>query len=154
MDLHERLAGLRPESAPGGGDPFAEIKNRIHLTVIGDLGPQLFTSELNPVAMRERVLTDVRAQLEKETTLARADRERLPAEIADDILGHGPLERLLADDTVTEIMVNGPSDIWVERPEPDQVAQVEPLLRELPDRHERPRQGERRQHRVHAAAVG
>ena len=36
-------------------------------------------------------------------------------EIADDILGHGPLERLLADDTVSEIMVNGPYDVWVER---------------------------------------
>src|SRR5207244_396232 len=32
-----------------------------------------------------------------------------------DVLGHGPLERLLADDSVTEIMVNGPFDIWVER---------------------------------------
>jgi pilus assembly protein CpaF len=47
--------------------------------------------------------------------LARTDRERLVGEIADDILGHGPLERLLADDTVTEIMVNGPYEIWVER---------------------------------------
>ena len=37
------------------------------------------------------------------------------AEISDDILGHGPIERLLADDSVTEIMVNGPFDVWVER---------------------------------------
>ena len=43
------------------------------------------------------------------------DRERLVAEISDDILGHGPIERLLSDDSVTEIMVNGPFDIWVER---------------------------------------
>ena len=43
------------------------------------------------------------------------DRERIAREIADDILGHGPLERLLADETVTEVMVNGPFDIWVER---------------------------------------
>ena len=50
-----------------------------------------------------------------EQGLSRDDRERLAAEIADDILGHGPLERLLADDSVTEIMVNGPYDIWVER---------------------------------------
>jgi pilus assembly protein CpaF len=115
MDLQERLAGVRAEVATATGDPFAEIKNRIHLAVISDLGPQLFASELNPVAMRERVMTDIRAQLDKETGLARADRERLPAEIADDILGHGPLERLLADDTVTEIMVNGPYDVWIER---------------------------------------
>jgi pilus assembly protein CpaF len=115
MDLQERLAGVQSEAANQPNDPFAEIKNRIHLAVIGDLGPQLFRSELNPVVMRERVLADVRAQLDKETTLARADRERLPGEIADDILGHGPLERLLADETVTEVMVNGPHDIWIER---------------------------------------
>src|SRR5690606_32407028 len=46
---------------------------------------------------------------------SRDDRDRLEAEIADDILGHGPLERLLADDSITEIMVNGPFDVWVER---------------------------------------
>src|SRR5207248_2758275 len=37
------------------------------------------------------------------------------AALADDILGHGPLERLLSDDSITEIMVNGPFDIWIER---------------------------------------
>jgi pilus assembly protein CpaF len=114
MDLHQRLAG-RSSVQPATDDPFAEIKNRIHLAVIGDLGPQLFNSESNPVVLRERVLTDIHVQLERETGIARADRERLVGELADDILGHGPLERLLADETVTEVMVNGPYDIWVER---------------------------------------
>jgi pilus assembly protein CpaF len=115
MDLQERLGGVSEETGASTGDPFAAIKNRIHLAVIGDLGRQLFASELNPVAMRDRVLTEIRGHLATETGLARADSDRLPGEIADDILGHGPLERLLADDTVTEIMVNGPYDIWVER---------------------------------------
>jgi pilus assembly protein CpaF len=114
MDLQERLSGNRPDATPAA-DPFAEIKNRVHHAVIGDLGPQLFNSQLNPVTMRERVIADIRAQLERETATARADRERLVGEIADDILGHGPLERLLADESITEIMVNGPFDIWVER---------------------------------------
>jgi pilus assembly protein CpaF len=115
MDLQARLAGVGSESPATVADPFAELKNRIHLAVIGDLGPQLFGGELNPIAMRERVLADIRAQLDKEDGLARADRERLAGEIADDTLGHGPLERLLADDTVTEVMVNGPHDVWIER---------------------------------------
>jgi pilus assembly protein CpaF len=115
MDLHERLAGIGTEAPAAQGDPFSELKNRVHMAVISDLGPQLFASELNPLAMRERVLSDIRTQLESEPGIARADRERLAGEIADDILGHGPLERLLADDTVTEVMVNGPHDIWVER---------------------------------------
>jgi pilus assembly protein CpaF len=61
------------------------------------------------------VINDIRDHLAQESGIARDDRERLVAEIADDILGHGPLERLLADDSITEIMVNGPFDIWVER---------------------------------------
>jgi pilus assembly protein CpaF len=114
MDLQERLAsrGVVDDVAV---DPFVEVKNRIHLAVVGDLGPQLFNADTRPAALRERVLADIHEHLEHETGLARADRERLTGEIADDILGHGPLERLLADDSVTEIMVNGPYDIWVER---------------------------------------
>ena len=61
------------------------------------------------------MLADIRRHLANETGISRDDRERLTNEIADDILGYGPLERLLADDSITEIMVNGPSEIWIER---------------------------------------
>jgi pilus assembly protein CpaF len=115
MDLHERLSTSRPVTTPTGPDPFAEVKNRIHLAVIGELGPQLFNATMDPIALRDRVVVDIRTQLGSEAGIARDDRERLVAEISDDILGHGPIERLLADDSVTEIMVNGPFDIWVER---------------------------------------
>ena len=57
----------------------------------------------------------MRRHLAQEAGVSREDRERLAAEIADDVLGHGPLERLLNDDSVTEIMVNGPDEVWVER---------------------------------------
>jgi pilus assembly protein CpaF len=115
MELHERLSSIRPGSGSTGPDPFAELKNRIHFAVIGDLGPQLYNVSVDPVELRERVLADIRDQLAQETGIARDDRQRLALEIADDILGHGPLERLLGDDTITEIMVNGPHDIWIER---------------------------------------
>jgi pilus assembly protein CpaF len=115
MELHERLSTSRPVVAPSGPDPFAEVKNRIHLAVIGELGPQLFSTTMDPLALRDRVNDDIRNHLGVEAGISRDDRERLVAEISDDILGHGPIERLLADDSVTEIMVNGPFDIWVER---------------------------------------
>jgi pilus assembly protein CpaF len=114
MDLQERLHATRPIVSVGG-DPFAELKNRIHPAVIANLGPQLFATSIDPIAMRERVTTDIREHLTSEPGISRDDRERLVSEIADDILGHGPIERLLADDAVTEIMVNGPHDVWVER---------------------------------------
>jgi pilus assembly protein CpaF len=115
MELHERLTTARPAPPPGRDDPFAELKNRVHLAVIGDLGPQLFNVSMDPIALRDRVLVDIRRHLSEEQGISRDDRERLASEIADDALGHGPLERLLADDSISEIMVNGPYDIWIER---------------------------------------
>src|SRR6476661_3138458 len=113
MELHERLNTSKPLT--GANDPFAEVKSRVHFTVIGDLGPQLYNVSMDPEALRERVLADVRDQLAQETGISRDDRQRIAIEVTDDILGHGPLERLLADESVTEIMVNGPYDIWIER---------------------------------------
>jgi pilus assembly protein CpaF len=114
MELYERL-GLDGIEAPDAVDAFAEVKNRIHQTVIAELGPQLYDQEVDPETVRQRVLSGIRVHLEAEPGLAREDRERLVEDIADDTLGHGPIERLLADDEVTEIMVNGPRDVWIER---------------------------------------
>ena len=83
-----------------------------------ELHERLTTSRAaTPQGTREpfaELKTQVR-HLAAETTLSRDDRERLSKEIADDILGYGPLERLLSDDSISEIMVNGPSEIWIER---------------------------------------
>jgi pilus assembly protein CpaF len=113
VELHERLSNVPPPTA--NRDPFADLKNRIHFTVIGDLGPQLYNVSMEPEDLRERVLADVRDQLAQETGISRDDRARIALELANDILGHGPIERLLEDESVTEIMVNGPFDIWVEQ---------------------------------------
>ncbi len=115
MQLHERLSKGSQPAVGRERDPFAEVKNRIHFAVIGSLGPELFNADMDASHMRERVLADIKSQLDAEAGIAREDRERLVGEIADDILGHGPLERPLADDSVTEIMINGPFDVWVER---------------------------------------
>jgi pilus assembly protein CpaF len=115
MELHERLGGGRREITPTRVEPFAELKTAVHLQVIGALGPQLFNVTLDHEEMKARVLAEIRQRLQAETGISRDDRERLTTEIADDILGYGPLERLLADDSITEIMVNGPGEIWIER---------------------------------------
>ncbi|HZM19487.1 MAG TPA: CpaF family protein [Gaiellaceae bacterium] len=119
MELHERIAASPVAAAVAasngnGSDPFAELKNRIHLALVSELGPRLFEVE-DGGAVRSRVESEIRDQLAQETGLSHDDRERLGAEIADDIFGYGPLERLLADPSVSEIMVNGPKDIWIER---------------------------------------
>jgi pilus assembly protein CpaF len=117
MQLHERLAeksSLRPRPA-GHIDPFGELKNRIHQELIATLGPQLFADGVEQDEIRGQVEAEVGRLLENEPGIARSDRQRLIEEITNDTVGHGPLERLLADDTITEIMVNGAHDVWVER---------------------------------------
>src|SRR3954447_4176951 len=115
MELRERIAAVRPVAVEVVDDAFAEVRDRIHTELIADLGPQLANAEIEPAALRERVRAQARARLEAERGLAAADRDRLVDEITDDMLGHGPIEKLLADDSISEIMVNGARDIWIER---------------------------------------
>jgi pilus assembly protein CpaF len=115
MELHERLASSGPAPSDPFAEPFSEIKNRVHLALIEALGRQLFNAEIDPDTLRARVHSELRERLDREPGFSRQDRDRMVAELSDDILGHGPLERLLDDDTVSEIMVNGPHSIWVER---------------------------------------
>jgi pilus assembly protein CpaF len=115
MELHERLSPKRGETLQLLTDPFAETKNRIHLAIIQDLGRQIFNTDVDERALRAKVIAEVRRRLADEPGMARDDREQLAVDLSNDILGHGPLERLIADDTVTEIMVNGPYDVWIER---------------------------------------
>jgi pilus assembly protein CpaF len=118
MELHERIRSAEASAAEferGPGDPFAEVKTRLHLAVIGELGPQLYNSGDDPGLLRERVTSAIKEQLAVEQGLSRDDRLRLADEIEADILGYGPIEPLLADDTVSEVMINGPYDLWLER---------------------------------------
>ena len=116
MELHERLAGAAVAAVrtEAGRDPFAEIKNKIHLGLVSELGPQLL-DVADSGEIRARVTTGIRRELQQEVGLSREDRERLVREIADDIFGYGPLERVLDDPTISEVMVNGPDEIWIER---------------------------------------
>jgi pilus assembly protein CpaF len=115
MELRERLGRQTSEGVDLFAEPFSEIKNRVHLALIEALGRQLFNTEIDPDTLRVRVQAELRERLEREPGFSREDRDRIVVELTDDILGNGPLERLLDDDTVSEIMVNGPHDIWVER---------------------------------------
>jgi pilus assembly protein CpaF len=140
MSLHERIrsngSAIAPEdsaSAPAGPhhspasqprpqqrpqqsmDPYAELKTRIHHACIAKLGPELFR-QTETEDLSERVLHAVTEQLALDRTpLTREERRQIVREIADDILGYGPLEPLLNDDSVTEVMVNAFDRIYIER---------------------------------------
>jgi pilus assembly protein CpaF len=115
MELAQRLADGSPTPTEEAYDTFAELKDRVHLAVISELGPQLYNADVDDADLHRLVVADIRSRLAQERGVALADRDRLTKEIADDTLGHGPIEPLLADNSVSEIMVNGPGDVWIER---------------------------------------
>ena len=87
--------------------------------MIAKLGPELFKRETGE-DLTERVMHAVTEQLALDRTpLTREERRRIVREIADDVLGYGPLEPLLRDDSITEVMVNSHDRIFVERDGPD-----------------------------------
>ena len=102
--------------APGGAsDPYGELKSAIHHAVIAKLGPELFKRETGE-DLTERVMHAVTEQLALDRTpLTREERRRIVREITDDVLGYGPLEELLRDDSITEVMVNRHDMVFIER---------------------------------------
>src|SRR5215210_282030 len=113
-----QLVGATPrevEPERPHNDPYAELKTRVHHACIQKLGPQLFTTETNE-DLHEQVHRVVTEQLAVDRTpLTREERRRIVRELTDDILGYGPLEPLLRDDDVTEVMVNNFDRIYIER---------------------------------------
>jgi pilus assembly protein CpaF len=132
MGLHDRLRTTNGNGAfataelaghPSGEvaqdsaahDPYAELKTRIHHACIATLGAELFKREATG-DLTERVTRAVTEQLVLDRTpLTRDERRQIIREITDDILGYGPLEPFLRDDSITEVMCNGHDRIYVER---------------------------------------
>src|SRR6266513_909530 len=103
------------EAVDRSTDPYAELKTRIHHACIAKLGPELFKRETTE-DLAERVLRTVTEQLALDRTpLTREERRQVTRDITDDILGYGPLEPLLRDDSITEVMVNDFDRIYIER---------------------------------------
>jgi pilus assembly protein CpaF len=108
--------GTAPPRTRRAGDPFADLKRAVHQTLLDNLGPTLYDSRLTQTDLEQKVRSTLQEVLaQDDTPLTVADRARIAQEIADDILGYGPLEPFLRDPDVTEVMVNGPDSIYIER---------------------------------------
>jgi Flp pilus assembly protein TadB len=122
MGLHDRLSrnGDGTITVVEGADefvvtdPYADLKAKVHHACIAKLGPELFKQD--PDDLADRVYRAVTEELTLEgTPLTREERRELVRQLTDDILGYGPIEPLLRDDSVTEVMVNGYDKVYVER---------------------------------------
>jgi pilus assembly protein CpaF len=107
------------QRGPGGStsaqeNSFYELKSKVQNALIAEMDPKLDLSQTAQVRRQiEELFNGVLGQ--QGIVLSRADRLRLFEAVAAEILGLGPIEPLLADDSVTEVMVNGPRAVWVEQ---------------------------------------
>lgn len=102
--------------APASGsfprkDPYQDLKNNLHKKVISELAPD---SDMEKTSQKIAAL--VNELLDKEGEhLPRHERQRIAAEIVDEAIGFGPITPLLRDPAISEVMVNGPHQVYIER---------------------------------------
>lgn len=120
MSLYKRLHDVQQGPAGAGSsrrDPVIdELRQKIHHQLIDELGPILYDKRLSEDDLRRRVHEQLhQAVAQERTPLSAADKAQLIQDVSDDILGYGPIDRLLKDEEITEVMVNGPGAVYIER---------------------------------------
>jgi pilus assembly protein CpaF len=97
-------------------DVMEAVRERIHRRVLSELGPVFYNNTVEQKELRVRVDRIVQSALRAEKApMSLAEANQMGQLVADEILGHGPIERLVRDPSVSEIMVNGPDQVYVER---------------------------------------
>jgi len=110
-----RLSSPSMGGSPGNSRNYEELKRQIHAKLVERLD---FTRvrDLASDALRRDIRRVVEHLCDTENPLLnRIEREKLIEEILDETLGFGPLEVLLKDPTISDILVNGPYQVYVER---------------------------------------
>jgi pilus assembly protein CpaF len=93
-----------------------ELRQRVHQYVIEQLGPMLTDQRLGEAEMRRMVHEQVhKALADEETALSGAERGQLVQDVCDDVMGYGPIDRLIKEGGTTEVMCNGPKHVFVEK---------------------------------------
>jgi pilus assembly protein CpaF len=110
MSISERLGRIdRP-------DRTTEVRDRVQVRLVESLGPKLYDAEMSEHALEDLVHGKLRELLDLEAVpLSTHEKASIIQQVGDSILGLGPLEPYVRDPNVTEIMVNGPDSIYIER---------------------------------------
>jgi pilus assembly protein CpaF len=113
-ELRSRRPSGQASAQTGSRDAYFDLKTRVQNKLLGELDPSM---DVNRTAEVRRTIEDLFETIlaEESIALSRAEKKRLFEAIVAEILGFGPLEPLLADEGVTEIMVNGCKNVYIER---------------------------------------
>ncbi|MBP2416015.1 CpaF family protein [Microlunatus capsulatus] len=100
----------------GPSDALVKLKDRAAAALFERMGARLNDPTMSEDQLHALVRSELNHVVEEEKVpLTGEQRQRLISDVQDDVLGHGPLQRLLDDPTITEIMVNGPEWVFIEQ---------------------------------------
>jgi pilus assembly protein CpaF len=113
-ELRSRRPASQSIAQAGTRDAYFDLKTRVQNKLLGELDPSM---DVNRTAEVRRTIEELFENIlaEESIALSRAEKKRLFEAIVAEILGFGPLEPLLADEGITEIMVNGSKNVYIER---------------------------------------
>lgn len=122
MSLLRRLEHVqeRPQTGqrkrPTSQDPEKELKHAIHQAIVGEVTIEVLNDDTREDELRTQI-SDIANRVigEKGIVMTRQDRQRIIQQLSDEVMGFGPITSLLHDDSVSEVMVNGPNQVYVER---------------------------------------
>ncbi|HYN98981.1 MAG TPA: hypothetical protein VEU28_04845, partial [Actinomycetota bacterium] len=118
-----RASGIKPSLAteksrkgsPSGGASWGQMKRRVRDALMEELGTKLYAKS-KADELKLVVSENLEGALKKAgISLPASQRPKFVAELTADLLGYGPLEELLSQPSITEIMCNGYNDIYVEK---------------------------------------
>src|SRR4030065_2945660 len=103
-----------PPGVSAQKDTYTDLKTRVQSRLLSELDPTMDVTRVNEVRNTIQELFE-QVLAEENIVLSRPERQRLFEQITAEILGFGPLQPLLEDETITEVMVNGAKNIYIER---------------------------------------
>ncbi len=108
-------AAVRERRVGRAAHALEDLRQKMHTYVIQELGPILYDQRVSEADLRKQVEEQLhRALAQERLAIGAADRAALVQSVFDDVLGYGPIDQLLRDPGINEIMVNGPEKVFIE----------------------------------------
>ena len=116
QDFENNLDVRSEETLSSRAKLIDSIKRDVHLRLIEELSDVIFKKNVSDAELKLRVYKDVQGLLsDNGTPLTGEEKSKITDDLIDDVVGYGPVEGFLKDNEVTEIMVNNPSTIYIEK---------------------------------------
>ena len=113
---YSRWQDLQRQPGATRSSRLEQVRLRVHESVIDQLGSKLSDDDVDPDELLRLVTEQVhKALADENVALSASERTQLIRDVVDDSLGYGPIDRFLHDPGITEVMVNGPKIVYIER---------------------------------------